>query len=66
MEINIKLPCRALVTMGVFMSDRISDFKRFTQEGVITEYDEESHYVNWTIDDVLQPSVHINSVNFLL
>ena len=64
--IQIKLPCNALITMGFFMSDKASSLQTYSQRGVVTSYDEESHYVTWTINDIEQPIVHINAVNFLL
>jgi len=64
--ITIKLPCKALISTGVFTSEKVVDFEKHTKQGQVTNYDPETHYVSWNINGVAQPRVHINCINFLL
>jgi hypothetical protein len=66
-EIVIKLPCKAFVSMGCFTSNLASSLAINTTKGIITNFDEETKYVEWTNEaGVEMPSVHINMVAFNL
>lgn len=64
--ITIKLPCKAYITTGVFTSNLASSLSLNTTKGIITEFDEQSGYVNWTdLNNNPQPCVNINCVSFI-
>lgn len=64
-KIEILLPCEAFISTGFFESNSAS-LQTKTQKGIVTEYDENSHYVKWEINGISQPIVNINSIGFII
>jgi hypothetical protein len=65
-KIEIQLPCPAFVTTMGFEDQKVMKAFEYTVEGIITEFDEESKYVNWERNGVKQSPVNINCVSFIL
>jgi hypothetical protein len=65
-QLTIIFPCKAFVTTGSFASELAGSLSTRTIKGIITEFDEESGYVNWTdLNNNPQPCVNINCVSFI-